>query len=1732
MPFCIDYFATLGKPDGPLKLKIPDISTNFDYETDPAKNWNDAITDIIVVFKDKGETVPSEEWSLLETSVSGAATHCNIGDDSRPVIHIAYQRRCYSKRKDHITHVTIIQKGEEVPSGYELLVNTVSGEHIADINRGGSVSTMIAVKRASVSDEAILNGAEMLMDVCFVNKSLGEETPEGYFLLDKNLNKGATGDKIFIGYFLQAPVGLCNLQYESLTLDRFPKVDNSSVSLPVKELPMFVFPHELKVRYCSHRDYPLPDFFTFVFTDVNGCNQYVACLRFYEIVPFMDFLPIIKAVYGEEVDFAMSSDMNLVCPKVICLLSQYPFYKAMGRYLKQLYSISLSPSAVPLEHFIATIISKLPIPTEGGRSLNIYLDAALISNSSRPMPVLNFQLPPLKSFSFVDLDFAAPMRCLSLENLFAILALMLQESKIIFMCSSNALLTEAMEIFRSIIFPLQWNSCFVTRLPEALHGLLQAPGGFMIGLHIEKVDYKSNYLCEVKHLDKQHAIRISQDPHNSSWAQSLQNGTFLVDLSDNSLHIYTNGNIELLPSSKVSNLVKMLPSSPLKRLQSKLQLIASKFQLCPQTKGLEQFDSAFEIKSFDLDFNIYGNKFPTQEVREAFLMFMAEILGDVSAYVNPPSLEYASNTFRTFKEEFMVQEYLFDADKQMKTILEKLTETQMFATYIQQRKEKFCHHVDFFDEYCGLMKHFSLPTLSDLRFHKNKFDDLPNLYSEWTDHGVGMSEMLRRMKILSSTFNVDKTQALKFNFKESKSLPLIADRIEFSFEDAEELSKLPVEEFYLGPIVFPGPCSLAEPTKFKYSTWPILDSDLLSSTKISKGMSFYCKYREEVSNKDMKYVFSLVRDATERNSYTFIPKLIRSIKLDAPIESSAALSMVMDAYINSILFCSFRCHSGVNSVGTILQIFGLLTQFEKMGWLQHLDEYCWRSILFALNSIKSFGRFSHDATCVVDESMQSLGFFRNVITQYYQLKNLNAGSFSTPPSFVSHLDPYYHLEVLGVCWYSQRIKYWENVPADDVANESLGIVLKRTNSPAIGHTPPVSTPSTPNASRKTGSLGTPKKEGWAIFSNARRSSVTPAKTRRRSFQATTNSMELADKLNLVRKGGVFSILRPNNRLSFCIPQLITEDKCFSAIIVNFDMNSEEALKGSIEKLRKLYDNKEYLLSEQIAKLSKNKVVIRTLAVTSDDPDDGQNSEHYVKISTNESSDSSFKVVVPFISSKDLLQTEQQSNCEEFVVEYIPANNTVVSFVLSLKDSDDLKLVGSAEVSLSYLKSPGISKWLPVYHQNILQREVFVVINVVEEHGATNQKPDTVDKPAMNEKLSWTSRLSFGLLKNKKKSLEWSASLPPDSSENSALHTPVKESVPHSTLSRQTSLNEAEAIEIENVFIESIGEMSKSFEELLAKTNRCLGIYSATPCECGKIPLDEEVMAYWAGFNKMDSKSCEDDITTAHQIICHRCGKAVQPILHCNVYELVDNEVKALWSTSAPYVSPYGLRYHMESLILRHGVDIVRSDWLQSNYPLVFWNLLWYSTRLATPCGLICPKEINEDLLTMLSFKYTVMIGWRESVLMSKVKIFLAGNLNGKFELKSVFPNSTEADLGTATEMMASLDGTFDSIKNAIMVLSTLKSLTDNFGDSSPRNIYLTLISLIYYFKNSPLLEISREMPHALCKGVLFDRVYPEAVSNSFTEEDLSKLELSIKDFLDASSSKSCVAFRIGFGFLF
>jgi hypothetical protein len=122
--------------------------------------------------------------------------------------------------------IKIIKVGDVIPAGFELLERTISNEMPGYM---GDIGT-IAIKRATTSDVMFVQGEPFVDDICFVLLCEGEEVPEGYVSLERH-TPSSKGPPVLVDgktlAFHQRPaMGLCDLAYESVTLDRYPEQVN------------------------------------------------------------------------------------------------------------------------------------------------------------------------------------------------------------------------------------------------------------------------------------------------------------------------------------------------------------------------------------------------------------------------------------------------------------------------------------------------------------------------------------------------------------------------------------------------------------------------------------------------------------------------------------------------------------------------------------------------------------------------------------------------------------------------------------------------------------------------------------------------------------------------------------------------------------------------------------------------------------------------------------------------------------------------------------------------------------------------------------------------------------------------------------------------------------------------------------------------------------------------------------------------------------------------------------------------------------------------------------------------------------------------------------------------------------------------------------------------------------------------------------------------------------------
>lgn len=287
--------------------------------------------------------------------------------------------------------------------------------------------------------------------------------------------------------------------------------------------------------------------------------------------------------------------------------------------------------------------------------------------------------------------------------------------------------------------------------------------------------------------------------------------------------------------------------------------------------------------------------------------------------------------------------------------------------------------------------------------------------------------------------------------------------------------------------------------------------------------------------------------------------------------------------------------------------------------------------------------------------------------------------------------------------------------------------------------------------------------------------------------------------------------------------------------------------------------------------------------------------------------------------------------------------------------------------------------------------------------------------------------------------------------------------------------------------------------LIQNQKRAVAVFSCSPCAvCGHCMLDDEMMAAWAGFPALGGSgagtgqqgggrgvvSAEQDIVKSHAIMCVRCHAEVIPLLHIQQCGLAGSEgggsdrsapLQVLAETSVSYLSPFGVRYSMELAIAENGTEMLNPAWLMQHSPLLYWNLLWYSTRLDLPSGLL-PHRWFEYVSTALEgpgieqqhFHGPVVTGWRECVTQVKAKRTLCGE-SCELGLRDVFPGATEEHLAAAAGIAATVHiDSPGSFAIALQQAAQLSSVHSCFGETHARGLYLSFVMLMH-LSNVPQL---------------------------------------------------------------
>lgn len=168
----------------------------------------------------------------------------------------------------------------------------------------------------------------------------------------------------------------------------------------------------------------------------------------------------------------------LMVPKALVLISTQPLFNTFARLLNGLYQISKKKLQMPIECYVAHMVTQIPLPPKGKTRINYKLESSEVT----------IMLPPCNRLPVLDLNLGVLFNCLDLENVMTLFRDILLEKSTVFISSSEEKLSICTNIVTSLIFPMHWDMVFVPILPHTLLDYLYSPVTFIFGVHSKHIE--------------------------------------------------------------------------------------------------------------------------------------------------------------------------------------------------------------------------------------------------------------------------------------------------------------------------------------------------------------------------------------------------------------------------------------------------------------------------------------------------------------------------------------------------------------------------------------------------------------------------------------------------------------------------------------------------------------------------------------------------------------------------------------------------------------------------------------------------------------------------------------------------------------------------------------------------------------------------------------------------------------------------------------------------------------------------------------------------------------------------------------------------------------------------------------------------------------------------------------------------------------------------------------------
>ena len=312
-----------------------------------------------------------------------------------------------------------------------------------------------------------------------------------------------------------------DLEVEPMVFDSVPRAPGHP-DMPVPpELATFCCPNGMKFRTFKNKSNGEPDilppthFAQVLAVGTVGTTVYCYCLHFYDKLEPLELLSMFAGqnraapetsieknanspnggVSGpaSAVEFPCWLNLNnlnsnpvVYAPKCLVILSHWPFLTSFRRFLCQVLRIHRQTSQLlksgmsahsllPVERYISNFIFDVPMPPRGKTRVQLSIADDTLSICRPP----EYELP------LCDLPIKPLFQCLSLPNIFTIIAYVLSERSIAVCSQHISLLAPALEALRLLIFPFHWQCTYIPILPQRWYEFLYSPVPFLMGLNVD-----------------------------------------------------------------------------------------------------------------------------------------------------------------------------------------------------------------------------------------------------------------------------------------------------------------------------------------------------------------------------------------------------------------------------------------------------------------------------------------------------------------------------------------------------------------------------------------------------------------------------------------------------------------------------------------------------------------------------------------------------------------------------------------------------------------------------------------------------------------------------------------------------------------------------------------------------------------------------------------------------------------------------------------------------------------------------------------------------------------------------------------------------------------------------------------------------------------------------------------------------------------------------------------------